>query len=147
MGRPRAAVFATAAVLGALVLGGCVDTQYDASIPSGPTTTAPTTTLPSGPAADLLPRLVTTAGLLSAAITSKGDENAIVEQADALWAAARQEVSARRPELLGGYESNVAKLADAARFNRAADADKATKNLEALTISFLATPPASAPGG
>ena len=124
--------------VGALGLSACVDTQYDSSIPSEPTI-AVTTTLPSGPAADLLPRLVAEAGTLSAAITSKGDKSAIAESAQDLWAAAQQQVAAERPELLGGFESNVADLADAARFNRAADADKAFKNLQALTDSFLAS--------
>ena len=56
-----------------------------------------------------------------------------------LWRAAQREVAASRPELLGGFESNVAALATAAKYNRAADADKAFKNLQALTDSFLAT--------
>lgn len=141
--RRRAAqwgMLSAAVVCGALALSACVDTTYDSSIPSDPTLAA-TTTLPSGSADDLLPRLVTTAGSLSAAITSQGDKTAIAEDAQDLWNAAQQQVAAQRPELLGGFEANVAKLADAARFNRAADADKAFKNLQALTESFLATPP------
>ncbi|MFT3852530.1 MAG: hypothetical protein QM733_07330 [Ilumatobacteraceae bacterium] len=131
-------MLSAAVVCGALALSGCVGTTYDSSIPSEPTLAA-TTTLPSGPASDLLPRLVTTAGSLSAAITGQGDKTAITDDAQNLWNAAQQQVAAQRPELLGGFEANVAKLADAARFNRAADADKAFKNLQALTASFLAT--------
>jgi hypothetical protein len=82
---------------------------------------------------------VTTAGTLSAAITSRGDENGIADEAQDLWHAAQREVAATRPELLGGFESNVAALATAARYNRAADADKAYKNLQALVASYLAT--------
>jgi len=131
-------------VIGALGLGACVDTQYDSSIPSEPTT-APTTTLPSGTVAELLPRLLTTAGTLSATISAAGDKTAVVEQIESTWAAVEQQVAAARPELLGGFEANIAKFADAARFNRAADADKAFKNLQALVDSFLATPAGTPP--
>ena len=127
------------AVAVVVALAGCVDTTYDSSIPSEPTV-ATSTTLPSGSARELLPRLVATTGTLSAAITAKGDKNDIAAEAQDLWRAAQREVAATRPELLGGFESNVAALATAARYNRAADADKAFKNLQALTDSFLATP-------
>jgi hypothetical protein len=132
-------MLSAAIVIAALGLGACVDTKYDSSIPSAPTSAA-TTTLPTGSASELLPRLVATAGSLSAAITNKGAKAAIAADAEHLWDAAQQEVAATRPELLGAFESNVAKLAGAARFNRAADADKAFKNLQALTDTFLATP-------
>jgi hypothetical protein len=132
-------MLAAAIALGALGLTACVDTKYDSSIPREPTT-APTTTLPTGTAEELLPRLLTTAGTLSATISAAGDKGAVVAQIQSLWAAAQQQVSATRPELLGGFEANVAKFADAARFNRAADADKAYKNLQALIDSYLATP-------
>jgi hypothetical protein len=128
-----------AMLVGAIGLGACVDTKYDSSIPSGPTT-APSTTQPTGTAAELLPRLLAASATLSATISAAGDKTAVVDQIESLWAAAQREVAATRPELLGGFESNVAKFADAARFNRAADADKAYKNLQALVDSYLATP-------
>ena len=130
---------AALALLGVpILMAACGDTKYDSSIPSVPVVAA-STTLPTGTAADLLPRLVTTAGTLSSAITERGDKTAIAEQVQALWNASEQEVAASRPELLGDFEANVQKCLDAARFNRAADADKSYKNLQALVGSFLAS--------
>ncbi|MEO5900224.1 MAG: hypothetical protein ABIR68_08835 [Ilumatobacteraceae bacterium] len=120
-----------------LTLASCASTIYDSSIPSEPPA-ATTTTLPAGDAATLLPRLVTTAGSLSARITGKGDKTAVADQIVSLWNASKQEVGKNRPELLGDFEANVTRCTDAARFNRAADADKAYKNLDALVTAYFA---------
>lgn len=118
------------------MLFACSPTTYDASIPSEPPA-ATTTTLPSGTAATLLSRMLTAAGALSKQITGKGDKTGTAQQVASLWAAAKQEVGANRPELLGGFEANVAMCERAARFNRAADADKAFSNLSALVSAYL----------
>jgi len=120
----------------AVLVSACASTRYDNSIPSTPTTETPTT-LPSGPAAVLLPRLVDEAGKLSPAITAASGKSEIAASIQDLWNAVQQEVAAKRPELVGGFEGAVAMAQRAARFNRAADADKAFKNLEALVTSYL----------
>jgi hypothetical protein len=126
-------------LLGApVVASACASTTFDNSIPSDPTV-APSTTLPVGTASELLPEMVTTAGTLSRAITDKGPKTAIAERVQDLWNASQQEVAASRPELLGNFEANVQRCLDAAKFNRAADADKAYKNFQALVDSYLAT--------
>jgi hypothetical protein len=117
-------------------LSSCVATRYDASIPSTPTTEAPTT-LPSGAATELLPRLLQASGSLSAAITAADHKSEVAAEIQDLWNAVQQEIAATRPELLGGFESSVALAERAARFNRAADADKAYKNLQVLVASYL----------
>ncbi len=130
-----AVVVATLGLLGGPVLAACSPTTYDASIPSDPPA-ATTTTLPTGTAATLLPRLLTAAGSLSAAITTRGDKVGIADQVQSLWNAASQEVAATRPELLGDFEANVAMSVRSAQFNRAADADKAFQNLTALVTAY-----------
>jgi hypothetical protein len=67
-----------------------------------------------------------------------GDDKGSAERIDALWQAARQEVAANRPELLADFDANVRRCADAVRFRRAADADKAAANLRALVTAYLA---------
>jgi hypothetical protein len=124
-------------VAAVLALASCASTTYDSSIPSDPPP-ATTTTLPTGDAATLLPRLVTVAGSLSAQITSKGDKTAVADQIASLWNASKQEVGRSRPELLGDFEANVTRCSNAARFNRAADADKAYKNFQVLVAAYFA---------
>jgi len=60
----------------AMLVSACASTRYDTSIPSTPTSETPTT-LPSGPAAVLLPRLVDEAGKLSPAITAASGKSEI----------------------------------------------------------------------
>jgi hypothetical protein len=120
-----------------LTLASCASTTYDSAIPSDPPA-AVTTTVPTGDAATLLPRLVSSAASLSAQITGRGDKTAVADQIVSLWDAAKQEVGKNRPELLGDFEANVVRCTNAARFNRAADADKAYRNLQALVTSYLA---------
>lgn len=119
-----------------VTLASCASTTYDTSIPSDPPA-ATTTTLPTGDAVTLLPRLVTAAGSLSSQITGKGDKTAVADQIVSLWDASKQEVGKNRPELLGDFEANITRCTNAARFNRAADADKAYKNLDALVTAYF----------
>jgi hypothetical protein len=119
-----------------LALSGCAKTTYDASIPVG-TPAATTTTQPVGDASTLLPRLVREASTLSRMITDKGAKTQTAENIADLWNAAKQEVAKRRPELLGDFEANVLGCTNAARYTRAADADKAYKNLAALVNAYF----------
>jgi hypothetical protein len=133
--RPAAAWAASGVVATALVLASC-STTYDNSIPSEPPPVT-TTTLPSGDADTLLPRLLTASESLSMQITGKGDKTAVADQIASLWNASKQEVGQRHPELLGDFEANVTRSANAARFNRAADADKAFKNFQVLVAAYF----------
>ena len=114
----------------------CAATTYDSSISIG--TPAPTTTvLPTGSAAVLLPMLVTDASQLSAVIVNAGDKFAIVERIEALWAAVRDEVTAKDRELAIEIGAEIAKGRTAARLNRPGAADKVYRNLSALVQAYL----------
>lgn len=126
-----------AAIAAGTMLAACSPTTYDASVPSDPLA-ATTTTLPTGTADTLLPRLLTVASTLSQQITSDGDRMGTAEQVASLWAAASPEVATKRPELLRDFEASVAMCQKAARFKRAADADKAFTNLSALVSAYFA---------
>lgn len=129
---PRVAACAVAA----LALSACA-TTYDTALVKD-TSPATTTTLPSGAAADLLPRLTAEADRLAGVMIADGDDHTVSEQIASLWAAARDEVKADRPDLVDGFDQNVAMVAKAVKFKRAADADKAAKNLKVLVAAFLA---------
>jgi hypothetical protein len=111
-------------------LSGCA-TTYDSTLVAD-TSPATTTTVPSGAAADLLPRIESEALNLSTVMIDGGDDEAVSEQIGSLWTAARAEVSSARPDLVDGFDQNVALVAKAVRFKRAADADKAANNLSML---------------
>jgi hypothetical protein len=114
----------------------CAATTYDTSISTG--TLAPTTTvLPTGTAAELLPMLVTDAARLSAAIVDAGDKFAIVERIEALWAAARDEVTAKDRDIATEITAEIAKGRTAARLNRPGAADKVYRDLSALVQAYL----------
>ncbi|MBI5088046.1 MAG: hypothetical protein HZB15_04030 [Actinobacteria bacterium] len=129
----RRAVAALAVCLAAL--SGCA-TTYDSTLVAD-TAPATTTTVPTGAAADLLPRLEAEALGLSSVMIDGGDDEAVSEQIDSLWTAARAEVSSARPDLVDGFDQNVALVAKAVRFKRAADADKAANNLSLLIDAYL----------
>ena len=114
----------------------CAATTYDTSISTG--SLAPTTTvLPTGSAAVLLPMLVTDASQLSAVIVDAGDKFAIVERIEALWAAERDEVTAKDRDLAIEIGAEIAKGRTAARLNRPGAADKVYRNLTALVQAYL----------
>jgi len=113
----------------------CAATTYDTSIT---TQAAPTTTvLPTGTAAELLPQLVKEASGLSTLIADSGDKMASVERMEALWAAARDEVTRKDREIATEIEAEVAKGRAAATFNRPGAADKVYRNLTALVEAYL----------
>jgi hypothetical protein len=136
----RAATVAALTITTLASAAACSPTTYDTSItttvPGG--STLPPETLPTGTAAELLPRLVAEAGGLSALIVDGGDDQGAARRIAELWDAVKQEVARSRPELLGDFEANVARCQRAADRNRAADADKAYLALEALVRAFLA---------
>ena len=115
-----------------MTLVGCAPTTYDAS--EG--TTIPslvTTTLPSGPASELLPRLSEAMKSLSSYIgpnasgkTAAG-KNDVLAEIEVLWSAVETEVSDSSP----GTAESLGRMVDLARTaverNRPADADKAAK--------------------
>lgn len=129
---PRAVLVVAAAI----ALSACA-TTYDDDLVAD-TSPSTTTTLPSGTAATLLPQLAAEARSLSGVMIDEGDDDAVAEQIAALWTAARDEVSAARPDLIDGFDQNVAMVARAVQYKRAADADKAAKNLQTLVDTFLA---------
>jgi hypothetical protein len=134
--RSARAALAAAALITFLATG-CAPTTYDESVVAE--SVAPTSsTLPTGTATELLPALVQETGTLSEIIANKGDKQAAVQRIEALWAAVADEVSAARPDLAADMATNVARCADAAQFNRPADADKALRNLTVLVEAYLA---------
>lgn len=123
---------------GAVVVASSCSTTYDATFSTTATTAVPTTTtLPVGAAADLLPRLRTEAASLSGVMIAEGDEDAVLERIVALWDATRAEIGQQRPDLVPGFQQNIALVEKAVQFSRAADADKASKNFDALVAAFL----------
>ena len=126
----------TLIVVGALGLSACAKTTIDASI-TEPPQIAVTTTLPTGSAADLLPRLVTEAGKLSNLIGTSGNKKAQMQLINNLWAASRGEVATNDPTVATTFDAAVDLCAKATQFNRPADADRCLRNLTTLTNSFL----------
>lgn len=114
-----------------IALSSCAPTTYETSATT--TAVAATTTLPSGPASELLPRLSAAMLSLSSYIgpnssgsTASGKE-AVLAEIEALWNAAETEVTALSPE----SAESIGRMVDLARTaverNRPADADKAAK--------------------
>ena len=122
----------------AIPTASCAATTYDTSISTE--SLAPTTTvLPTGTAAELLPELVTEAAGLSTLIVDQGDKLAAVERIEALWAAVRDEVTRGDRDIATEISAEIVKSRSAARLNRPAAADKAYRNLTALTKAYLAS--------
>ncbi len=129
---PRAVSLIAAAVL----VAACSPTTYDEAL-APDTAVATTTTVPSGTATDLLPQLAAQSASLSGAMIAGDDAGAVAEQIEALWTATRGEVQAERPDLLDGFEQAVDMVNTAVRFSRAADADKAARNITVLVEAYL----------
>ncbi|MEY3618461.1 MAG: hypothetical protein RL726_1159 [Actinomycetota bacterium] len=113
------------------LLGACAPTTYETSATT--TVVAATTTIPSGPASELLPRLRDTMLTLSSYIgpnasgSTTSGKNEVLADIQALWAAAETEVTALSAE----SAESIGRMVDLARTaverNRPADADKAAK--------------------
>jgi hypothetical protein len=121
------------AVLG---LGACAPTTYDSELVAT-TTTAVTTTVPTGTAVDLLPRMVVEGQSVGGLMVDDGDARAAVERLTALWNVVRDEVAASRPDLIDGFDQQVDRFQRAVQFKRAADADKSARNLVVLVDAYL----------
>lgn len=130
------ALGATAIALAAIGLTSCA-TTYDTTLASAQASTSTSSTLPSGTLAELLPRLVAEAANISPLLASGGDADGALQREQELWDAVKTEVNAERPDMLSDFSSMIDLSATAVRFDRAADADKAAKNLKVLTDVFL----------
>lgn len=135
--RRRAAVHCLLPLALACLLGACGATTYDQSL-APDTAVATTTTVPTGTAADLLPKIREASAGLSGVMIDNGDDAAVAEQIDALWAAVRDEVGRGRPDLVDGFDQAVALVDKAVRYSRSADADKAARNLAVLVDAWFA---------
>jgi hypothetical protein len=114
-----------------VLLGACAPTTYETSATT--TVVAATTTIPTGPASELLPRLHQTMLTLSSYIgpnasgSTTSGKNEVLAEIEALWSAAETEVTSLSAE----SAESIGRMVDLARTaverNRPADADKAAK--------------------
>ena len=132
-------------VAGALVLSACGATVYDESAASS-TMAATTTTLPTGTAAELLPRLVAAMSNLSILIgpvpddlRPDGDKRQQLAEIEALWDAVEREVTADDPESAETLTRMVDLARQAVEKNRPADADKAAKFAAQVVNAYAPT--------
>lgn len=138
----RATAMASVLAVGLFTaLVGCAPTTYETS--ASTTVVAATTTIPTGPVDELLPRLRQTMLTLSSFIgpnasgsTSSG-KNEVLAEIEALWSAAETEVTSLSPE----SAESIGRMVDLARTaverNRPADADKAAKFAGAVIDQLL----------
>ncbi|MEX0847968.1 MAG: hypothetical protein WD023_09335 [Ilumatobacteraceae bacterium] len=126
-------VVATALVVIA-PLAGCA-TTYDEALVAD-TAPATTTTLPTGTTAEILERLRTQSVALSGVMIDGGDTTEAYDSLADLWAAARPDVQAARPDLIDGFDRSLAMSKKAVDYKRAADADKAARNIDALVSAY-----------
>jgi hypothetical protein len=101
--------------------------------------TVPTTTLPiPGSTAELLAEMSTQMGQLSSQIGAAGDEQATLRRIETVWDAARPDVEATSPELVGAIDTTVAMARTAVVRIRPADGDKALQLLTDLVDRYTA---------
>jgi hypothetical protein len=118
--------------LTAVSLTACTAT-YDASLVDDTTVIVQTTTtLPTGTTDELLVRLLDQTSALSGVMIDGGDRRAALAQIELLWAAAEPGVRSERADLVPGFERSIEMCQRAVQFQRAADADKAARNIAAL---------------
>jgi hypothetical protein len=124
-------------LLAAAALAGCTGTTYDASLETTIPDTSPTTTttLPASTGA-LLAELLLAAQAMSGVISDGGDDAGLLADIEARWDAARAAMETERPELVADFDTAIRVLTTAALYDRAADADKASKNLAALVAAY-----------
>ena len=128
-------------VIGVLAIGvtlaSCASTTIDSSVTEAPEV-AVTTTLPTGSAAELLPRLVTEVGKLSEIIGSGGDDSEQLRVITDLYDAARPEIAETDGLAADSFDAAIDLCKRATKFNRPADADKCFRNLTVLSDAYLA---------
>ena len=118
------------------LLAACSPTTYDSA---AATTQAPATTatVPTGTFAELLPRMQAEVhGLAEKVASGQGDLDAAA-RIEEYWAVIRPDVAAGWPALVEDFEFVVRLCRDAAERNRPANADRASKNLDALVATIL----------
>jgi hypothetical protein len=112
----------------------------DSTVQPGATTgaTAATTTLLiEGSASELLPEMAVEMSRLSAQVAEDGNfDDATLATILAIWAVAKPEVEATRPELVVGFDTTVVMATSAVERKRPADADKAFNLLTDLVDSY-----------
>jgi len=101
--------------------------------------TSTSSSLPAGSATELLPRLLLEAEGLSSLMMADKDAEDSAQRIQELWDAVKTEVNEQRPDLVPDFSLNVGRCAHAVEFSRAADADKAAKNLGVLVAAYLAS--------
>lgn len=138
----RATAMASVLAVGLFTaLVGCAPTTYETS--ASTTVVAATTTIPTGPVDELLPRLRQTMLTLSSFIgpnasgSTTSGKNEVLAEIEALWSAAETEVTSLSPE----SAESIGRMVDLARTaverNRPADADKAAKFAGAVIDQLL----------
>lgn len=132
----RIVVAIVAASSASALMGACSPTTYDDALVAD-TAPATTTTLPTGTMEQLLADLLAESGALSGVMIADGDEGAAGERIASVWAAVRSDVQAARPDLVDEFDAAVAMCDRAIEFSRAADADKAARNITALVDAVL----------
>ena len=120
----------------ALVATSCAGTTIDSSVTEAPFVET-TATLPSGSAAELLPRLLTEVGRLSEIIGSSGDRSEQMRVIQNLFDAVRPEIADNDGLAADSFEASVELCQKATTFKRPADADKCLRNLNALSAAYL----------
>jgi hypothetical protein len=139
--RPLPRQAAAAAAVGLLaILTGCA-TVIDESAGSSTTTEVVVTTVPSGPASELLESMNERVAGLSEMVVESGGQSTLdrLAEIEALWAAARPEVAANRPELVEDFDRVVELCRRAAERRRPAEADKALVILAPLIAAYETT--------
>lgn len=138
------AVAAAVAVAGA----GCATTT-DAGAPGAPlpagasTTTVPAVDdVPDGIDAQLETIVELAAGLGDEIYEDGSEEDVTFARVQAIWAVAGPVVAENDTALHREFEHSLGILADGVSRNRPADADKASRNLRAVTDTYLARHPA-----
>jgi len=120
------------------VLAGCSPTTYDTTADTQPHAAQTTTTVPAGPASELLPAMLAEVqGLAQRVMNADGDGDSAT-RIEQLWAAVKPEVESNEPDLVSDFEFVVRRCRAAADRNRPADADRAFKNLTTLVQAYLA---------
>lgn len=118
--------------LTAFSLTACTAT-FDASLVEDTTVIVQTTTtLPTGTTDELLVRLLDQTSALSGVMLDGGDRRAALAQIELLWTAAEPGVRSERADLVQGFERAIEMCQRAVQYQRAADADKAARNIAAL---------------
>lgn len=129
----RRGPFAALAALLAVVLAACANTiDPEVEAPRTSSEVAATTYVAEGTTAELLQRLLDDSRHLSERIIDNEGDNELLARIDATWAAARPGVDDAAPDLVDDVERALAMLHNGVNRRRPADADKGSRNLEAV---------------